>query len=64
MSLAEADEFSLAVSLYWARVRSRGGRPEQASEKWRGEMTRYLISFDDGAMDFIPVWLTRQGASR
>jgi hypothetical protein len=34
-----------------ARVSAVRERPEQAAEKWRGEMTRYLISFDDGAMD-------------
>jgi hypothetical protein len=26
----------------------------QVAEKWSGEMPRFLISFDDGAMDFIP----------
>jgi len=29
-------------------------RPEQAAEKRSREMPRYLISFDDGAMDHIP----------
>jgi hypothetical protein len=29
-------------------------RPQQAAGKRSREMTRYLISFDDGAMDFIP----------
>jgi hypothetical protein len=29
-------------------------RPDQAAEKRSREMPRYLISFDDGAMDHIP----------
>jgi hypothetical protein len=40
LDVAEADEFSLVCQSHWARVRSRGERPEQASEKgvvrWRG----------------------------
>jgi hypothetical protein len=32
----------------------QGERPKQAAEKWSREMPRYLISFDDGAMDHIP----------
>src|SRR5215813_3319140 len=37
------------------RVRSRvEGWPAMAAVQGRHEMTRYLISFDDGAMDHIP----------
>ena len=51
--LAEADEFPVVCQSLRA-LSYRRERPKRAAEKWRGEMTRYLISFDDGAMDFIP----------
>src|SRR5438093_10089728 len=42
-----------SASLYRVRIRSRGEmRPEQAAGTRSREMTRYLISFDDGAMTF------------
>src|SRR5436305_6803296 len=44
---------SWSASLYCARAPA-GERPQQAAEKRSREMPRYLISFDDGAMDHIP----------
>jgi hypothetical protein len=35
-------------------VSAAGEPPDQAAEEGKGEMTRYLISFDHGAMDSIP----------
>src|SRR5919106_4818260 len=45
--------FRCLVSLYRAQIRGRGEvRPEEAAGTRSHEMTRYLISFDDGAMTF------------
>jgi hypothetical protein len=43
-----------SVSLYWARVGSRVSGRTRRPGNGGGEVTRYLISFDQGAMDHIP----------
>jgi hypothetical protein len=44
----------MSLPVFTSQVSLAAERPEQAAEKRSREMPRYLISFDDGAMDHIP----------
>ncbi|HEX7310824.1 MAG TPA: YciI family protein [Gaiellaceae bacterium] len=53
LDVAAGDEFSPVFQSLLARVRSKVSGRRGGRERSR-EMPRYLISFDDGAMDHIP----------